>query len=97
MKREGHISIRTCMGCGERAPQRALVRLTVAATGALAVVCSRQLAAGRSGYLHDQPECWRTFAARKGRVRSLGRSIDRDVRLACVRELESARSLASTR
>jgi len=92
-----HIPVRSCMGCGARAAQGDLLRVTVLPTGRLAVVRGRRVPPGRTGYLHDQPACWRTFAARKGRVRSLGRAVDRDVRLACVRELESTCSSASTR
>lgn len=87
-----HVPVRTCMGCGGRAPQEGLIRIAATAAGTLAVVRSLRGLSGRTGYLHRDPACWRAFAARKGPVRSLGRTLDRQARLACVRELEGAGS-----
>lgn len=97
MKQGKQTPVRTCMGCGERAPQHTLLRVALRTGGELAVVQRGHSHSGRSGYLHERPECWRRFTARKGRVRSLGSVVDRDVRVACVREIESSRSVASTR
>ena len=74
--------IRTCVGCGERAPQRTLVRVTAAADG-LALDPAGRRAPGRGAYLHVAPACWTTFARRRGPVRSLRRtpSVDERVRL----------------
>ena len=61
--------IRTCTGCGARAPQRALVRF-VAMGGALEPD-GRRRAPGRGAYLHRSADCWTVFARRRGPVRSL--------------------------
>jgi len=83
-----HVPVRTCMGCGQRAPQSTLLRLTVAPDGSLVVV-ARTPPCGRCGYLHRRPDCWHHFAARKGPIRSLRRSVDKTTRLAFVQGLEA--------
>jgi predicted RNA-binding protein YlxR (DUF448 family) len=75
------------VGCGARAPQAELVRLVIAPDGSLVVVRGLRHH-GRSGYLHRRPECWARFAARQGRVRSLGSAIDKATRNALVHELQ---------
>jgi predicted RNA-binding protein YlxR (DUF448 family) len=75
-----------CVGCGARAPQLDLVRMSAAADGRLLVDARRH--AGRSGYLHRDAACWQRFAARQGPVRSLGRTLNKATRAALVRELE---------
>jgi predicted RNA-binding protein YlxR (DUF448 family) len=65
----GHEPIRTCVGCGGRDRQRALVRF-VACPDGLAADGTRR-APGRGAYLHRRPECWAAFARRRGPVRSL--------------------------
>jgi len=64
-----HVPLRTCVGCGARAPQSALVRFTATAAGLHADVGRR--AAGRGAYLHSAPTCWTAFVRRRGPVRSL--------------------------
>lgn len=64
-----HEPIRTCTGCGGRAPQRTLLRF-VAADGAL-LLDDRRRMPGRGAYLHGTPECWTAFTRRRGPVRSL--------------------------
>jgi predicted RNA-binding protein YlxR (DUF448 family) len=61
--------IRTCVGCGERAPQAELVRFVTRAD-ALALDLERRLP-GRGAWLHRAPDCWTAFVRRRGRVRSL--------------------------
>ncbi len=61
--------VRTCIGCGKRAAQRALVR--VVANGETLVPDVRRCAPGRGAYLHPQRACWLAFARRRGPVRSL--------------------------
>jgi predicted RNA-binding protein YlxR (DUF448 family) len=92
-----HVPIRTCMGCGQRDLQPALVRVQAAADGTLRVVSPHGVHAGRSGYLHDRRACWEQFAGRKGRVRSLGQSLDRAQRAGWLRALEQTVSAAKTR
>jgi uncharacterized protein len=61
--------IRTCTGCGSRAPQRTLVRF-VTTEGRLELDWCRR-AAGRGAYLHRAPDCWAAFVRRRGQIRSL--------------------------
>jgi len=63
------VAMRTCVGCGRRAPQAELLRLT-AATDGLRLDAGRR-APGRGAYLHRAPLCWASFARRRGPVRSL--------------------------
>jgi hypothetical protein len=70
-----HVPIRTCVGCGARDAQAALVRV-VAGPAGLAPDPSRR-AGGRGAYLHSGPACCRVFARRRGPVRSLGTSPSR--------------------
>jgi len=83
-----HEPVRTCVGCGARAPQRALVRFVAGPPG-LRLDRSRR-ASGRGAYLHASPECWRTFARRRGPVRSLRVSPAPAERMALVEELSAA-------
>jgi len=71
--------IRTCVGCGERALQRELVRLVAAADG-LTLDPPGRRAPGRGAYLHAAPACWAAFARRRGPVRSLRRTPSVDER-----------------
>ena len=97
MRRRTHTPIRTCVGCGCRAAQPELLRLVMAADGGLALVHLPRHA-GRSGYLHRREECWVRFAARQGRIRSLGSHVDKPTRAALVRELQrTAQSAILTR
>ena len=91
-----HVPVRTCMGCGQRAPQAELLRLRGAADGTLTVVAARS-SGGRTGYLHPRRECWERFAGRKGRVRSLGCTVDKAQRAAGVQQLERSLSAAIMR
>lgn len=75
-----------CLGCGERAPQAELVRIAAGADGGLRLVGGNP-SPGRTGYLHPAPTCWERFAARKGPVRSLRRSVDRVARQALLESL----------
>ena len=63
--------IRTCVGCGERAPQRALVRVRVTADGRLSEYERR----GRSAYLHARTDCVRALVRSKGLSRALRTTI----------------------
>jgi len=85
--------VRMCMGCGGRAPQGELLRLTVAADGTLAVIAGRRHT-GRTGYLHPKHECWERFTARKGPLRSLGRAVDKALRVTFVEQLKRVEQFA---
>lgn len=65
--------IRKCVGCGQRALQRDLLRMAMGPDG-LALDPPRRRAPGRGAYLHEQPACWSAFARRRGPVRSLRRT-----------------------
>ena len=67
--------IRTCVGCGVRAPKDALLRM-VAAPDGLSLDAARR-APGRGAYLHRAPTCWEAFVRRRGPVRSLRRAPSR--------------------
>jgi predicted RNA-binding protein YlxR (DUF448 family) len=96
VSRVQHSPIRSCIGCGERAPQRELLCLSSAPDGALRIV-DRWRRMGRSGYLHDRLACWERFASRKGPVRSLRRSVDKSTRMALVQVLKATEPAATMR
>jgi uncharacterized protein len=60
-----HVPVRTCVGCRERAPQAALLR--VALTGGRLVADPRRRLPGRGGYVHPATDCVRR--ALEGSVR----------------------------
>lgn len=91
MSRTPHVPTRMCMGCGGRAPQPDLLRVSVTAAGALQFASGRR-STGRSGYLHRRPECWDRFAARKGPLRSLGCVADKPKRIALIEQIRSSRA-----
>ncbi|TMA56916.1 MAG: YlxR family protein [Deltaproteobacteria bacterium] len=64
-----HVAMRTCVGCGRRAPQAELLRLTAASEGLRLDTVRRS--PGRGAYLHRVPICWAAFVRRRGPVRSL--------------------------
>ena len=86
------LQLRTCIGCGQHAPQGALLRLAVNADGGVVADCTRRLA-GRGGYLHRDPRCWERFASRKGLVRSLRRALSRVERQELVARLRAKSEL----
>jgi predicted RNA-binding protein YlxR (DUF448 family) len=96
VSRRAHVPVRLCMGCGGRAPQRELLRITSRADGTL-VVARGRTPMGRSGYLHPAPACWQQFATRKGAVRSLARHVERGHRAALVQELKQLELYAMMR
>ena len=57
--------VRTCLGCGQPADKRELVRVVRSSEGDVAVDPSGK-ADGRGAYLHPRPACFEA-AARKGR------------------------------
>jgi predicted RNA-binding protein YlxR (DUF448 family) len=96
VRRVPHVPIRMCLGCGTRTPQMALLRFSSLTDGTLTLLDQRSHR-GRSGYLHPHPECWQRFAARGGRLRSLGRNIDKPQRLMFVHGLQVAEHSAMVR
>jgi predicted RNA-binding protein YlxR (DUF448 family) len=80
--------VRSCVGCGERAPQAELVRV-VWRDGRLAAD-PRRRAGGRGAYLHRDATCAAAFVGRRGPVRSLRATVSRVAREAFVRTLDSS-------
>ena len=91
-----HVPVRLCVGCGTRAPQAALLRFVSAPDGTLALV-THGVPPGRSAYLHRQTGCWERFASRGGRLRSVGRNVDKPRRYTFVQELKAAEQSAMVR
>ena len=81
------MGVRSCVGCGGREDQPALVRMTFR-DGVLLRDGSKR-AAGRGGYLHRRDSCWAAFVGRRGPVRSLREAVPRATREAFVRELHA--------
>ena len=79
--------IRSCVGCGERAPQAAMLRMTYGESALRRDAGAR--AGGRGAYLHERPACWDAFVARRGPVRSLRSAVPRTVRVRLVEELRA--------
>ncbi|MEK6600913.1 MAG: YlxR family protein [Candidatus Binatota bacterium] len=68
---------RTCLGCGARDDQRALLRLVVQGNGELKV---DRLEKGRGGYLHKTQECWSAFLRKKNLYRAFRLEVGRELR-----------------
>ncbi len=77
---------RTCVGCGDRAPQGSLLRIQATAPGELAVV--ERPGPGRSAYLHRSPECLDGFVKSKGLFRSLRLNFGADERRHLLAQIE---------
>lgn len=65
--------IRTCVGCGRKAPQRELVRF-VAPAGVLQADGDPRLP-GRGAYTCRRPSCFERAAARRAFARTLRRTV----------------------
>ncbi|OGQ48641.1 MAG: hypothetical protein A3I10_05445 [Deltaproteobacteria bacterium RIFCSPLOWO2_02_FULL_57_26] len=76
MKR-GHSPQRTCLGCGARDDQSALLRLVLQGGGELSI---DRRGKGRGGYLHKQEGCWQAFLRRKSLSRAFRAEIRRAAR-----------------
>lgn len=81
-----HVPVRRCVGCGQRAPKRTLIRfVTVAAAGGHRLVRDDlQRAPGRGMYLCDRHACFLQALERRAFQRSArlsGESLDVDAAL----------------
>lgn len=65
--------VRTCVGCGRKAPQRELVRF-VAPDGVLRADAESRLP-GRGAYTCRRPSCFERAAARRAFARTLRRTV----------------------
>lgn len=79
-------SLRTCVGCGARAPRSALVRFVLDDATRLRIDPGKSLP-GRGAWLHPVTACAQAFADRRGSVRSLRAAPPRAARLALVAEV----------
>lgn len=77
--------MRTCLGCGARDKQSAMIRLAAAGEGQVMVEPYR----GRGGYLHRREECWRMFVGRKSHFRAFRREISKAAKESLVRLLKA--------
>lgn len=73
-----HVAVRTCVGCGKRAPQASMLRLHYDVARGLQTVTTT--GPGRSAYLHREPECIRALAKSRLLKRSLRHNVDGDCR-----------------
>lgn len=78
---------RTCVGCGSRDAQRALIRLKRADDGSLRAVGT---GSGRSAYVHDRRECLDGLLRSKGLAKSLRSTVTKEARLELLRDLAAA-------
>lgn len=81
--------VRSCVGCGERAPQPGLVRI-VWRDGGLHTDRARR-GGGRGAYVHEQAACFDAFVRRRGPVRALRASVPRHAREALVAALREGK------
>jgi predicted RNA-binding protein YlxR (DUF448 family) len=65
--------VRTCVGCGRKAPQQELLRFT-APDGTLTADSARRLP-GRGAYTCRRPSCFERAAARRAFARTLRRKV----------------------
>jgi uncharacterized protein len=65
-----HVPQRTCVGCREEQPKRALVRIVRAADGRVAVDATGKVA-GRGAYLCTRSACWAMAFERGALARAL--------------------------
>ena len=75
---EHHVPVRTCAGCGRRAPKAELVRF-VARDGVLTPGAALE---GRGVYTCRRLPCFERAAARRGFARTLRRTVEVDPALA---------------
>jgi predicted RNA-binding protein YlxR (DUF448 family) len=77
---------RTCVGCGRRDRQSAMLRLRADGDGRIA--CANAVRTGRSAYVHAARDCVRGLVRSKVLGKSLRRQIAKDTRAALVASLE---------
>lgn len=79
-----HEPVRTCAGCGARAPRSQMRRFALASDAGL----EWRRAGGRGSYLHESGECAQKFVARKKLVPGLRARVARGAREALVATAE---------
>ena len=78
---------RTCVGCGRRDRQSAMLRLRADAEGHIAAATT--VRTGRSAYVHAAADCVRGVARSKVLAKSLRRTIAKETRTALAASLEA--------
>lgn len=78
---------RTCVGCGRRDRQSAMLRLRRDPAGSIGLAEAGK--AGRSAYVHAAADCVNGIVRSKGLGRSLRTVVEKDERRELVRRLEA--------
>jgi predicted RNA-binding protein YlxR (DUF448 family) len=65
-----HIPLRTCIGCGQVEPKRAMVRVVRTPDAGIQVDATGKRA-GRGAYIHPRAECWQNALQRRAVERAL--------------------------
>ena len=65
---DSHVPVRTCVGCRQRAPQAALLRVVL--SGGRVVADAGRRLPGRGGYVHPASDCVRRASVRGGFARA---------------------------
>ncbi|MBM4263218.1 MAG: YlxR family protein [Deltaproteobacteria bacterium] len=78
--------LRTCLGCGQRAAQQGLIRLTARDDGRLEIDCRDRV--GRGGYLHATPSCWQEFLRKKSHHRAFHMELSKHAKEALIQALQ---------
>ncbi len=78
---------RTCVGCGRRDRQSAMLRLRRDGDGRIGT--DSAVRTGRSAYVHAAGDCVRGLVRSKGLVKSLRQTVAKEARVALVAALEA--------
>ena len=78
---------RTCVGCGTRDRQSAMLRLR--RDGGERIAAAAAIRSGRSAYVHASQECIRGLARSKVLGKSLRHNVAKDVRQELIESLEA--------
>jgi hypothetical protein len=65
-----HIPLRTCIGCGQVEPKRAMVRIVRTPDAGVQVDATGKRS-GRGAYIHPRAECWQNALKRGALERAL--------------------------
>ena len=83
---------RTCVGCGSRDEQSAMIRLRRGLSGGLITdggVADSGIRQGRSAYVHAQRECIRGLVRSKGLGKSLRTTVAKEARVELMQVLDA--------
>ena len=74
MVRTSHVPIRTCLACGQKLPQRELVRIVRTLDGKVEIDFKGRKA-GRGAYICSEAECWEKVLTKGDLDRALRTSV----------------------